>query len=236
MKRATQSLCGIWLILLAGCTPLSMWDTHVTSTAKPEWFGITELTWKPVATLGPVTPAGLQGFSPFLSNALTAAISEASPSIKGIPNYETVNIINRQGLTAEYTELISGFVRSGILERDRLKRLGSALDARYVLLPGLTDFNQVLIDRFEIIGLKMVRNRVVTLRLWLQLWDTETGEIVWESTGESTTVSELLLPQRTVPLDEIGERLWLRMIEDKLLTDKPQPQLGLQELKDWRVK
>jgi hypothetical protein len=55
----------------------------------------------------------------------------------------------------------------------------------------------------------MVRNRVITLRLWLQLWDTHTGEIVWESTGEANVASEFFLPQRIIPLDEIGEKLWL---------------------------
>jgi hypothetical protein len=94
-----------------------------------------------------------------------------------------------------------------------------------VLLPGLTDFNQVLIDRFEIAGLKMVRNRVITLRLWLQLWDTETGQIIWESTGEANVASELLLPQRIFPLDEIGQKLWLRMIEQNLLAEKTQSRL-----------
>jgi hypothetical protein len=71
----------------------------------------------------------------------------------------------------------------------------------------------------------MVRNRVITLRLWLQLWDTHTGEIVWESTGEANVASELFLPQRIIPLDEIGEKLWLRMIEDNLLAEKTQSQL-----------
>jgi len=136
-----------------------------------------------------------------------------------------VNMINGQGLSAEYGELISGFVRSGILERERLQRLGSKLGSRYVLLPGLADFNQVLIDRFEIAGLKMVRNRVITLRLWLQLWDTQTGRIVWESTGEVNAASELLLSQRIIPLDEIGQKLWRRMIEDNLLAEKTQSQL-----------
>jgi hypothetical protein len=56
-------------------------------------------------------------------------------------------MINGQGLSAEYGELISGFVWSGILERERLQRLGSTLGSRYVLLPGLADFNQILIDR-----------------------------------------------------------------------------------------
>ena len=177
--------------------------------------------------LAPIMPAGFQGFSPFLSRALIAAMSEASPSVRGIPSYETVNMINGQGLAAAYGELISGFARSGILERERLQKLGSTLGSRYVLLPGLADFNQILVDRFEIAGLKMVRNRVITLRLWLQLWDTQTGQIVWESTGEVNVASELFLPQRVIPLDEIGQKLWLRMIEDNLLAEKTQSQLFL---------
>jgi len=32
------------------------------------------------------------------------------------------------------------------------------------------------------------------------------------------------LPQRIVPLDEIGQQLWLRMIEDNLLAEKTQSQ------------
>ena len=217
-------ICVASVILLAGCTPLYMWDTHVTATPRPESVGVAELTREPVAALGPITPAGFQGFSPFLSRALIAAMSEASPPIRGIPTHETVNMINGQGLSAEYGELISGFVRSGILERERLQRLGSTLGSRYVLLPGLADFNQILVDRFELAGLKIVRNRVITLRLWLQLWDTQTGQIVWESTGEANVASELLLPQRIVPLDEIGQKLWLRMIEDNLLAEKTKSQ------------
>jgi hypothetical protein len=137
-----------------------------------------------------------------------------------------VNLINGQGLSSEYGELISGFVRSGILERERLQRLGLAVASRYVLLPGLADFNQSLVDRFELAGLKVVRNRVITLRLWLQLWDTHTGQIVWESTGEVNVASELFLPQRIIPLDEIGQKLWLRMLEENLVAEKNRSQLS----------
>jgi hypothetical protein len=106
------------------------------------------LAGEPVAMLGPLTRAGLQGLSPFLSRGLTAAISEVVPSMRAIPNHETVNAINGQGLAAEYADLISGFGRSGILERERLQKIGSALKCRYVLLPGLANFNQVLVDKF----------------------------------------------------------------------------------------
>ncbi|HEU4342227.1 MAG TPA: hypothetical protein VFU31_11700 [Candidatus Binatia bacterium] len=234
-KRVSAAIYAFSVMFIVGCTPLYMWDTHITSTPRPN-SGVAELAGEPVAMLGPITPAGLQGFSPFLSRSLIAAISEASPSFRGIPTHETVNVINGQGLSGEYTDLISGFVRSGILERERLQRLGSALGSRYVLLPGLADFNQVLVDRFEIVGFKMVRNRVITLRLWLQLWDTQTGQIVWESTGEATMASELLLPQRIVPLDEIGQKLWLRMIQENLPAEKDQITNLFQQLKERKLK
>jgi hypothetical protein len=221
-RHISGAILALWTALFAGCVPVYLWETHTTSTPRPQAFDVAVLAREPVATLGPLTPAGLQGFNPFLSRGLVAAISEVSPPIRGIPIHETVNVVNGQGLAAEYADLISGFVRSGILERERLQRIGSALGSRYVLLPGLADFNQVVIDKFEIAGIKMVRNRVITLRLWLQLWDTQTGEIVWESAGEATVASQLLLPQRMVPLDEIGQKLWLRMVQDNLLTGETQ--------------
>ena len=122
-----------------------------------------------------------------------------------------------KGLGAEYSTLIAGFGRGGILEREPLQRIGSALSSRYVLLPGLAEFNQVIIDRLSIYGWNIIQSRVTTLRLWLQLWETQTGKILWESSGEVTMATKLLRSEQTVPLDEIAQKLWLRMIQDNLL-------------------
>ena len=113
--------------------------------------------------------------------------------------------------------LVSGFARSGILERERLARVGAALGSRYVLLPGLAAFDEEVLDKFEAVGVKVVKNRVTTLRLWLQLWDTKTGHNLWESAGEVTVVTAFLSAKQTVPLDTIAQTLWLRMIQDDLL-------------------
>jgi hypothetical protein len=206
--------------LIAGCTPLYLSDTHTTSTPKSQSFDVAELAREPVATLGLLTPAGLQGFNPPLSHALNAALSEASPPIRGIAAHETVNVLNQQGLATEYGTLIAGFGRGGILESKPLRQIGSALSSRYVLLPGLAEFNQVIIDRLSIYGWNFIQSRVTTLRLWLQLWDTQTGRIVWESAGEVTVATKLLRSEQTVPLDEIARKLWLRMIQDNLLEGK----------------
>src|SRR5687767_9190172 len=206
--------------LILGCTPLYLSDTHTTSTPRSRGFDAAELAREPVATLGLLTPAGLQGFNPPLSHALNAALSEASPPIRGIAAHETVNMLNEQGLAGEYGTLIAGFSRGGILERKPLERIGSALSTRYVLLPGLAEFNQVIIDRLSISGWNFIQSRVTTLRLWLQLWDTQTGKILWESAGEVTVATKLLRSEQTVALDEIAQKLWLRMIQDNLLEGK----------------
>jgi hypothetical protein len=54
----------------------------------------------------------------------------------------------------------------------------------------------------------------------MQLWDTQTGKIVWESAGEVTVATKLLRSEQTVALDEIAQKLWLRMIQDNLLEGK----------------
>jgi hypothetical protein len=103
------------------------------------------------------------------------------------------------------------------MDRERLQRIGAALGFRYLLLPGLAQLDHVILDRFEIAGIKVIRTRVTVLRVWLQLWDTRTGHILWESAGEVATASEIVRHDRVVPMDETAEKLWRRMIQHDLL-------------------
>lgn len=211
-------------LFAAGCDPVYLSDTYATSTPRPASFDVGVLAGEPVATLGPVAPANLQGFSPTLSLALATALAEVNPPIREIPTFETVNRLTDQGLAAEYADLLSGFARSGIMERQRLRRIGSGLGARYVMLPGLAQLDETVIDKFEAAGLKLLRNRVTTLRLWLQLWDVQSGHIVWGSAGEVTVSTVLLSPKQAVPLEETVQKLFFDMIQDGLLRGKTKTQ------------
>jgi hypothetical protein len=207
-------------LLAAGCGPVYLSDTHATSTPRAESFDVGALASEPVATLGVVAPASLQGLSPTLSLALAAALAEVRPPIREIPTFETINRLSDQGLAAEYADLLTGFARNGVLERQRLRRIGSGLGSRYVLLPGLAQLDETIIDKFEAAGIKLLRNRVTTLRLWLQLWDAQTGHIVWESAGEITVSTVLLSLRKAVPLEETIQKLLVNMIQDGLMRGK----------------
>ena len=83
-------------LLAAGCGPVYLSDTYATSTPRPESFNVGALGGEPVATLGVVAPASLQGLSPTLSLALAAALAEVSPPIREIPTFEAVNRLTDQ--------------------------------------------------------------------------------------------------------------------------------------------
>jgi hypothetical protein len=219
------AILGLFAAVLHGCTPLYVSEASITSTPRTQSLDTAHLASEPVAVLGVVAPPGLQGFSPSLSLALVRAIANARPPIRAIPGYETLSLLNEQGLARDYADLISGYASGGILERQRLRRIGSALASRYLMLPGLAEFDQTVIDKFEGLGLKLVRTRLTTLRLWLQLWDAQTGQIVWESGGEVTAVTQLLRAKRTVPLDRIAQKLWFQMIQEGLLAGKTEDRL-----------
>jgi hypothetical protein len=207
-------------MLLGGCGPPYLSDTYATSTPKPTSMDIRDLARTPVVVLAFVAPATLQGLSPTLSHALSGALAEVSPPIREISTLETVNGLTDKGLATEYADLRAGFARNGLLDRQQLRRIGSGLGSQYVLLPGLAQFSEEILDKFEAAGIKLVRNRVTMLRLWLQLWDSQTGHIVWESSGEATTASVFLSPTQTVALEEIARKLLVRMIQDGLLESK----------------
>jgi hypothetical protein len=223
--RFGRVLLATVVMQLAGCDPPYLSDTYATSTPKPASFDTSDLARTPVVVLPFVAPGNLQGFSPTLSHALSGALAEVTPPIRKIPTDQTLNWLTDKGLATEYADLRAGFARNGMLDRPQLRRIGLGLGSQYVLLPGIAQFNEEILDKFEAAGLKLLRNRVTTLRLWLQLWDSQTGHIVWESAGEVTTAAVFLSPKQTVALEQITKKLLVRMIQDGLLESKAETQL-----------
>src|SRR4030095_12214954 len=150
-------------------------------------------------------------------HALGTALSQASPPIRAIPMLDALNRLTDRGLAGEYAELLASYSLGGSPDRARLERIAAALGSRYVLQPGLAEFGQTVLDKFEFAGFKIVRIRVSTLRLWLQLWDARTGHLLSESTGESTVAAPVLTAESTVSLDHIAQQLWSSMIKRDLL-------------------
>jgi hypothetical protein len=215
--RIRVAVVAFSAMLVAACAPVRMSQSHTTSTSALEPPKITERARESVATFGLFAPSSLQGFSPFLSHAFVSALTEVTPQIHARSAHDTVNLLNEQGLAGEYAELMAGFARSSIFDRDRMRRIGSALGSRHVFLPGVAELDNYLVDKFEMAGFKLIRNQVTRLRLWLQLWDAQSGRMLWESIGEATVANPVLSAVQATPLDAIAQTLWRRMIQEDLV-------------------
>ena len=200
-----------------------MSDDHVTAAPQIKALDIRALTCEPVTTFGVIAPSGIQGVTATVSHALITVLSRTTPPVRVVPMPETLSRLADHDLTGDYGDLMAGFGRTGILERERLRRIGAALGSRYVMQPGLAEFSMGLFDKFEFWGIKIVRSRIATLRLWLQIWEAPTGHLLWERTGELTVSVPVVQQDRMMSLDELARKLWARMLEKDLFQGLPLP-------------
>lgn len=211
-------LCG--LLLCLGCIgPLQQWGEETAFHRKTTSFDPATLKQERAAVLNAVVGFGLEGYAHQVSRSLSSALEQRPTQITALPAHESLNRINRGGLTPTYADMVSGYAKTGILNRAGLQELGMALQTGYVFQPSLASFSQSMSGRFSFFGLRVLQTRVTMLRLSLQLWDARTGDIVWEASGEATLAGEDVREFR-IPFDEIARRLWTHMLDD-LFKDSP---------------
>lgn len=219
-KEVAKSAASAWLLLLAilvtGCaSSLYGWQVRTNSTPMPPSFSPASLEQYPVAMFPAVTLAALRGNEVGLANYLSQIVSKIRSSWKVVSEAETVTRINRQGLAAEYTRMRADYDQSNILDRNSLRRIAAAIGVRYVFQLRLAALTQTMTDRWKIpaFDVRMSQTRSSIVRLSLQLWDAETGELVWASLAETNMANEAL-SQDPVYLEDIARVTLGSMIAD----------------------
>lgn len=202
------------MLLMTACVgPLKQWGDETSLVSKVPSFEPSVLTREQAAVLNAVVGFGLEGYSQQVSRSLSDIVARNQLPIKTISAQETLSRLNREGLATEYAAMVSEYVRSGILNRAVLEKMGKALNVAYVFQPSMAAFSQSMSSRFSLFGLRLFQTRISMLRLSVQLWDTRSGEIVWEASGEATLANEDVREFR-IPFEEIARRLWRRILED----------------------
>ena len=104
-----------------------------------------------------------------------------------------------------------------ILDRDVLRKIGAAINVRYVFQLRLAAFTQTMTDRIKIqpLDLRVLQTRSSILRLSLQLWDTKSGELLWGS-GAETTMANEAMSQAPVYFEDIARATLGGMMADLL--------------------
>ena len=219
-QECAGSATGVGLLflclMLSGCAGAEyLWEVRTASTTRPPSFDPAVFEQQPVAVLVALAPPALHGHEVDLTLSLNRILKQIEPTWKLVSPRDAATRINQQGLAAEYTRMRTDYERSDILDRDPLKKIGAALGTRYIFQPRLTAFAQTLYERWEFPGVnvKLLRTRTSILRVSLQLWNAETGELIWTSAAEATFQQEALFND-PVYLQEAGLVTWGSIISD----------------------
>jgi hypothetical protein len=100
--------------------------------------------------------------------------------------------INRDALWGDFMLMYTEYQKTAVLRKDMLAKVGRAVDARYVILPRLLRFQSETFDRATMLGISMLRTRQSSVDIQAQIWDTTTGEVVWQGAAEGAVASEVV--------------------------------------------
>ncbi|HAO93170.1 MAG: hypothetical protein A2X93_08630 [Deltaproteobacteria bacterium GWC2_56_8] len=156
--------------------------------------------------LGLLTAAGGDGrqeYKNILGEFVEEALKKERPDLKIVPYWESLSSINSKGFTPDYAEMLHAYATTGILDRDRLKKLGIALDVRYFVQPRLINFQQRQSTRFSLLGLTLFKTHESEIKIYLEMWDAHTGNVVWIGVAETNMASEKFMA-RPIPFEEVA--------------------------------
>lgn len=194
-KTALCAALALMPSLVAGCSSsLHGWQVQTVSTPRLPLFDHSVLEKEPVAIFGAPALIPLLGNEAGIETFLADVLARLAPNIMVVEPREMFTRINRQGLTGDYARMRSIAEQANILDHEPLRKLGIAVGARYIFQPRLMLFAQHMTDRWSlpVFGVRLSQTRATVMRLSLQLWDAETGALLWSSIAEGTMQGEAM--------------------------------------------
>lgn len=143
-----------------------------------------------VAIITPSSITGQEEDKQALALAFTGVLRTSHPELRIVSLPETLSAINRLGLTGEYKRMFEDYRLTGIFDRDTLQKVAKITGARYLAQLKLGAFRQESRGRLGILGVRIMETKSSTIRLFLQIWDSNDGSVAWEGSQESTLSQE----------------------------------------------
>ncbi len=206
MIAAVLILC-IGLSACAG--PLTQFNFNAAEIVRSPGFTHRDLE---EMKIGILSSTGTDGYRRVLGNSFSKALQLTHPEIPQVPPHEAIGLINHANLADDYALMIWDYETSGILRKETLRRVGEALQVRYFIQLSLLQYVQDTSTRFSVLGIRFLETRSSTLRVFAQIWDTQSGNIVWEASSEVTLAGEDVRA-KPISFEEVATRAWAELIK-----------------------
>lgn len=202
---ARVGLACIAALVMGGCATQHSPQTAQSVQVSPLTLTRQNLESGGVAFLTPSSVTGQEEDRQALAMSFFEVLAVARPEMKLVSLPEALTAINRAGLAADFGRMIEDYRLTGLLNRSMLRRIGEATGARYLMQLKLAGFEQKSKSRWGILGIRIFDTQITNMRLFVQLWDSADGAIVWEGMAETTSAYDSV-SEETVTFRSASER------------------------------
>ena len=193
---ASLRLLFVPLLVSVACAgPLMQRSGGARQLYRESGFGRQHLREGGLSFLAPSLSLGQETLGHALVPKLFEEFERALPDANVVPPSLAASRINEAGLSGPYAEMMRTYDRTGILEREALARIAQAIEARYVAVPILVNFHEEMNTRLSTLGFRLAKTATTNTRVQLQIWDGQTGHIVWEGLSDVTLAEETVREQ-----------------------------------------
>jgi hypothetical protein len=168
---------------LAGCGTIYS-QVQPTVSAKTFTLKHDQLPQYGLAFLTPSTVTGQEQDKQTLALIVAETLTTGLPAVHITTLPESLAAVNRTGLTDDYRQMLDHYRETGVFPRAELQRVGRSIGVRYLAQLKLASFGQDVRERLGILGLRMLQTLNAHVRLYLEIWDSEEGQIAWEGVAE----------------------------------------------------
>lgn len=177
-------IVGLWMAMaMTGCGTVSS-QIVPTTLDKSSSLEPGSLARYRLAFLTPSTITGQEQDVQSLALYFSETLRKELPSVPVTSLSEALGLVNRAGLADDYRKMLEDYRETGIFAHAALEKIGRAVGARYLAQLKLGGFNQDTFERFSLFGFRLFQTLHSNIRLYLQIWDSETGTIAWEGSEE----------------------------------------------------
>lgn len=153
-------------------------NVHLLEKGELQKHGITFIT--------PTTITGMEEDKQYLALTFSHELKKLRPELNISDLSYTLGIINKSNFTDDYVSMYKGYAITGIFNHEPLKKIGDLTDNRFICQLKLSHFKSEAQGRWSALGFTMFDTEKANLRLFVQIWDSLKGLIVWEAAQEIT--------------------------------------------------
>ena len=180
MRYIKRALMFFIFLTLIGCTTQFRSNIeHNVHILKKN-----DLKIQGMAFITPTTITGMEEDKQYLALTFSHALKKLRNEFTIVDLSKALGIINQTNLANDYKTMYDDYAATGIFNKAILEKIGNATNSRYLCQLKLSHFISKAQGRLGLLGLSITDTESANLRLFVQIWDSKKGIIVWEAAQE----------------------------------------------------